>query len=73
MAEDTGVCGTDPFRLMPRCRIQTIMSNRSPLACGVPAREQYGFAGFPDDHEQSKCSGRVLAHFQAYYLVSSRP
>jgi hypothetical protein len=29
------------------------MSNRTPLTCGVPAREQYGIAGFPDDHDQS--------------------
>jgi hypothetical protein len=34
------------------------MSNRTPLTCGIPAREQYGLAGFPDDHEQSQCSGR---------------
>jgi len=41
------------------------MSNRGPLICGVPAGEQRGLAGFPDDLIMSKpkCSGRVLGLF----------
>jgi hypothetical protein len=35
------------------CGIRAIMSNRAPLTCGVPAGEQCGIAGVPDDHEQS--------------------
>jgi hypothetical protein len=36
------------------------MSNATPLTCGVLASEQYGLAGFPDDHEQSWCSSRGI-------------
>ena len=33
------------------CRIRPTMSNRTPLTCGVPAREQCGLARFPGDNE----------------------
>jgi hypothetical protein len=41
------------------CRIPAIMSNRTPLTWGVPVREQYCLAGFPDDREQRACRGYI--------------
>jgi hypothetical protein len=35
------------------CRIRTIMSNHTPLTCGVLGSKQCGLAGVPDDHKQS--------------------
>jgi hypothetical protein len=50
-ATGAGVLTSGP---QPACvGIRTILSNRTPLTCGVLADEQYGLAGVPDDHEQS--------------------
>src|SRR5512142_2134336 len=69
---------TDP-RILHMCRIQMIMSSRTPTTCNVPADEQCGPSGAPHDREQSGRGGILLDRTDAVeavtvsYLLSSGP